>query len=203
MLATGPARAAGGSRKGSLTLTTLSRPPPGGGGRRRGRLQRLLGPRNSRSVSPHGQQQTKQKKRPYPAPARTSWGSEEGAGFSGQERHWRQRASWSERSRVRVEGRAKQWTAKVHDVKVRPLPPGPWSERPVGAISRRESTRFPRAATPWPPKNSSAFEPESISRSKFAQTSPDRCSWKPPQVENHQSSHDVTPQTFDNIASKA
>ena len=38
---------------------------------------------------PHGQQ----KMRPYPAPARTSWGSKEGAGSSGQVRRWRQRAS--------------------------------------------------------------------------------------------------------------
>ena len=54
----------------------------------------------------------------------------------------------------------------------------------------------------WEPRNSRALDPESINRSKLPRTSLGRCSQKPPQVESHQSSQEVTSQTLDNMVSK-
>ena len=55
---------------------------------------------------------------------------------------------------------------------------------------------------PWEPRNSRALALESINRSKLPRTSSGRCSWKPPQVESHQSSQEVTSHTPDNMVSK-
>ena len=55
---------------------------------------------------------------------------------------------------------------------------------------------------PWLPRNSKALDPDSINHSKLPRTSSDRCSRKPPQVESHQFSQEVTSQTVDNMASK-
>ena len=55
---------------------------------------------------------------------------------------------------------------------------------------------------PWLPRNSRVLDPESINRSKLPRTLTGKCSRKPPQVESHQSSQEVTSYTLDSMVSK-
>ena len=71
----------------------------------------------------------------------------------------------------------------------------------VSRESHLESTRLPRAVQHWLARNSKALDPERINRSKSARTSSGRCSWKPPHVDSHQSSHDETSQTPESMVS--
>ena len=65
--------------------------------------------------------------------------------------------------------------------------------------SQRDSTRLPRAVTPWPSRNPRALDPECIISSKLPSTSSVRRSLKLPQADNHQ---DVTSHTPENRVSK-
>ena len=54
---------------------------------------------------------------------------------------------------------------------------------------------------PWLPRNSRALDPESINCLKLPRASSVNCSRKPPQVESHQSSQEVTSHTLDSMVS--